>query len=105
MPLLIMITSSLAGAEWLIHIDGDEALAFGNPAEADPASALGAAGRFFADLPQELDQVVFLNHEAAPETDTAVDWFREVTLFKTNPACGGSEPFVAYSNGKSAVRL
>ena len=33
------------------------------------------------------------------------DWFRDVTLFKVNPACGGREPFVAYSNGKSAIRL
>ncbi len=92
-------TTTAAGCAWLIHIDGDEALSFGKGTEA------AAASKFFASIPQELDQVTFLNHEAAPETDTADDWFREVKHFKTNPACGGQEPFVAYSNGKSAVRL
>jgi hypothetical protein len=82
-------TTTAAGAQWLIHIDGDEALSFGRT-----EIAAAAAGRFFASLPLELDQVTFLNHEAAPETDTADDWFREVKHFKTNPACGGQEPFV-----------
>ncbi len=88
-------TTAAAGAEWLIHIDGDEALSFGG------TEIRAAARRFFASLPHELDQVTFLNHEAAPETDTVDDWFREVKLFKINPACGGQEPFVGACCGAS----
>jgi len=33
------------------------------------------------------------------------DWFEAVTLFKASPGCGGAVPFVAYANGKAAVRL
>ena len=33
------------------------------------------------------------------------DWFHSVNLFKRNPACGGRARFVAYEQGKAAVRL
>lgn len=94
-------SSLAAGVQWLIHIDADEALWLCN----DQPDQTGAATRFFASVPEQIDQLVFLNHEAAPESDAVDDWFTEVTLFKKNPACGGQTPFVAYSNGKSAVRL
>ena len=122
------------GFEWLLHIDVDEALTFGlghaeaADGHADAAGGAGraenecdrsgtgrgngntngalAATRFFASLPAELDEVVFLNFEAAPEQLHVQDWFREVTLFRVNPSCGGAvDGFVAYSNGKGAVRL
>eukprot|EP01052_Picozoa_sp_SAG31_P008036 SAG31_NODE_396_length_16264_cov_17.206496_6_plen_229_part_00 len=42
----------------------------------------------------------------APQTADVTDWFKEVTLFKRNPSAGGDRRhFVAYTNGKSAVRL
>ena len=70
------------------------------------AATAGAAEQFFAGLPPALDQVTFMNHEAAPESAVIADWFKEVTLFKRNPSAGGDKRhFVAYTNGKSAVRL
>ena len=66
---------------------------------------MGSARRFFSAVPPQLDNVVFLNHEACPANDTVVDWFTEVSAFKVNSACDGQERFVAYSHGKSAVRL
>jgi hypothetical protein len=51
-------------------------------------------------------QVTLLNHEAAPESSDIFDWFKEVTLFKRSPSAGGNKRhFVAYTNGKSGVRL
>ena len=155
------LDSTTFKVDWLLHIDVDEALWIVTEEEAvesmtcsdgavDGAriNALlnrlqGAAGRFFASLPAELDQVTILNHEAAVERekppcaaigvdgqkdtgkveedgDEVGDWFREITLFKRNPHSnllensksevngvkgGCSFPFLAYTNGKSGVRL
>jgi len=107
LALEVAIKESFAAAEdWLIHIDPDEALCFGDLSCGFSGNGrAGAAGRFFNGLPSALDEVVFLNHEAAPEKAQVTDWFKEVTLFKANPACGGKQVFVAYNNGKAAVRL
>eukprot|EP01052_Picozoa_sp_SAG31_P008037 SAG31_NODE_396_length_16264_cov_17.206496_7_plen_70_part_00 len=54
------------GCHWLLHIDVDEALCctgIGDTVRALAASQ-GAATRWFAKLPDALDQVTFLNHEA-----------------------------------------
>jgi hypothetical protein len=71
---------------------------------------IGRARAYFGSLPAQLDEITFLNHEAAPETSTVGNWFNEVTLFKANPYCspdaeGSVDRFVAYTNGKSAVRV
>lgn len=101
--------SLAAGCHWLLHIDVDEAFCCGGLQESVTGhgpNQPGAAEEFFQRLPSVLDQVTFLNHEAAPETCEIGDWFKEVTLFKRSPSVGGdSRNFVAYTNGKSAVRL
>lgn len=63
------------GCEWLLHIDADEALLV--PKHSDARS-------FFAELPPELDQVVFNNLEAVPESLEVVNCFEEVSLFKVH---------------------
>jgi hypothetical protein len=101
--------SLAAGCHWLLHIDVDEAFCCGGlhaSVTGHGPNQPGAAVDFFQRLPSVLDQVTFLNHEAAPETCEIGDWFKEVTLFKRSPSAGGdSTNFVAYTNGKSAVRL
>jgi hypothetical protein len=69
-------------------------------------------------ISDDIFQVTFLNYEAAPEAFEIEDYFREVTLFKKNPAIldprfyaqfqsisGKSQYFLAYQNGKSAARI
>eukprot|EP00439_Symbiodinium_sp_Y106_P074422 s501_g14.t1 len=63
------------GFDWLLHIDSDEALHL--PKHAD-------ARGFFAELPADVDQVVFNNLEAAPESVDIDDWFKDVSLFKVH---------------------
>jgi hypothetical protein len=82
----------------MLHIDVDEALCFGFPgstccsagltdlADAEhaieyfPSSPEYFAVEYFASLPHELDEAVFINHEAAPETAKVEDWFKEVRV-------------------------
>jgi hypothetical protein len=100
-------------ADWLLHIDIDELFYCDRPV-ADHAPA----ARHFGAIPQTVGQVVYLNYEGFPETTDVADYFREVTLFKKNPHLCAPEQvaewlartgrdwyFVAYRNGKAAVRL
>jgi len=114
------------GMQWMLHIDVDEL--FYHPGTVErgtegggnslPAPPLDA--RFYFDsIPDEVDEVTFLNMEAAPEKGEMRDYFTEVTLFKRPPSCVDADHlamhwrlgrrqnchFVAYTNGKSAVRL
>ena len=96
------------GVQWLLHIDADEAF-FPGPRSVPEA---------FAAL-NDVDWVTFLNVEAVPEHVEVRDFFREITLFKANPATLSDEQraqaaavpqfpdrvFFYYSNGKSAVRV
>ncbi|CAK8991116.1 unnamed protein product [Durusdinium trenchii] len=63
------------GFDWLLHIDADEALLL--PKHSDACS-------FFQELPPEIEQVVFNNLEALPESFEITNWFEEVTLFKVH---------------------
>ncbi|CAE7204077.1 unnamed protein product, partial [Symbiodinium sp. CCMP2456] len=63
------------GYDWLLHIDSDEALHL--PKHVD-------ARGFFAELPADVDQVVFNNLEAVPESFDIDDWFKDVSLFKVH---------------------
>ncbi|MFS8856216.1 glycosyltransferase family 2 protein, partial [Synechococcus sp. H55.2] len=96
------------GMDWIIHIDGDELFYLGEALTLD----------WFDQLDNDILQVRFLNYEAAPEKFEIEDYFREVTLFKRNPAVldpdfyakfqstsGKSQYFLAYQNGKSAARV
>lgn len=105
------------GMEWMLHIDVDEV--FYHPSTlAEDAPPLDARF-YFASVPEEVDEVTFLNLEAAPEVDTMHDYFKQVTLFKRPPSSVDADHlarhwqhdrrqnchYVAYTNGKSAVRL
>ena len=94
--------------EWILRIDGDELFY--------PSQMM--ALDWFDQVSDDIFQVTFLNHEAAPEVFEVEDYFRDVTLFKKNPAAlepglctefqrvsGKSQYFLAYQNGKSAARI
>jgi hypothetical protein len=106
----VEIAQSLAhesGCDWLLHLDGDEALAGSQ-----------SAPEFFGSLPPEVAQVRFLNDEGVAEREDIADYFREVTLFRRHPIFAPpaiveqwrarfskTHYFLGYENGKSAVRL
>jgi len=89
--------------QWLLHIDVDE-LACHACAGKSVAQIFGHAEVLGANA------VVFANHEVAPEKEGPyADPFKEATLFKFNEALrcpgAGNSRFLAYVNGKSAVKV
>jgi hypothetical protein len=72
---------------WLLHIDIDE-LFFED------------GDRSWANR-EDVGNFRFDNHEAVPSSRNITDFFEECTLFWIN----GKKTFMAYDNGKSAVRL
>jgi hypothetical protein len=95
------------GADWLLHLDIDELFYCDGPIQ-----------QHFATIPESVAQVIYPNLEAFPEATDIDDYFRTVTLFKKNPHFCQSEQidhwltltgrkwyFVAYRNGKVAVRV
>lgn len=76
------------GIDWLLHMDVDELL----------YSGLDMAWTRRGDV----GHVRFRNHEAVPLRFDSRDPFRDCVYFKPN---AGKLPFMAYANGKSAVRL
>ncbi|KAK3068953.1 quinone oxidoreductase [Teratosphaeriaceae sp. CCFEE 6253] len=78
---------------WLLHIDSDELLY-------EP----GGAGLSSWSRQQSAGSVHFTNHEALPLSGITQNPFRECKYFRLN-VDGGSQHFMAYGNGKSAVRL
>lgn len=76
------------GVDWLLHMDVDELLY----SDLDMAWARR----------DDVDHVRFRNHEAVPLGFDSQDPFRDCVYFKPN---AGKLPFMAYANGKSAVRL
>ncbi|KAI0180568.1 hypothetical protein GGR52DRAFT_578748 [Hypoxylon sp. FL1284] len=80
------------GYTWLIHIDPDELL-YGPLIES----------RAWAQDP-DVGLVTFPNHEALPVDFETSDPFRDCTYFWVNGVDGNAN-FLAYGNGKSAVRL
>ncbi|KAF2764374.1 hypothetical protein EJ03DRAFT_32067 [Teratosphaeria nubilosa] len=77
------------GYEWLLHIDTDELL-------------YEASGAFSWSRLENIGLVHFTNHEAVPLDHDTDDLFNS-TLFRTNGR--SNKDFLAYGNGKSAVRL
>lgn len=98
-----------AGCEWLLHIDLDE-LACPAAREEGGAASTSMPQIFAAASAAGANSVVFANHEVAPESEGPyADPFQEATLFKVSerlrsPGKGVSR-FLAYGNGKSAVRV
>lgn len=66
--------------QWLLHVDADEVL-FLPDEERHPD-----ARKFFYEVPEHFTSVRFANLEAVPEAPEVADPFRDVTLFKMNPA-------------------
>lgn len=64
------------GIDWLLHIDIDEL--FHSPSQ--------SVGEHFQSLTDRgIHRVLYVNHEAIPETSEVYDPFKEATLFKKNP--------------------
>jgi hypothetical protein len=93
--------------DWLIHLDVDELL------YADDHIC-----NYLRNAPPCVGQVIYPNYEALPESSDICDYFKEVTLFKKNPCfcspaavdkwldrTGRTWFYVAYCNGKAAVRI
>lgn len=100
--------------DWLIHIDDDELVVPYTPGR-------GLRG-YLSEVPTSIDEVIFPNFEAAPETEEVTDPFLEIHRFKKSPyylkyrefehlytawkgASGKFKLFNAYITGKSALRL
>ncbi|KAK4466083.1 hypothetical protein QBC42DRAFT_293703 [Cladorrhinum samala] len=77
------------GVDWLLHIDQDEIL-FENGCTS------------WATDPR-VGHVTFINHEAVPLRHEPLNAFADCVWFNANGP--DAEPFMAYGNGKSAVRL
>ncbi|MEU8896920.1 hypothetical protein [Nocardia sp. NPDC048505] len=75
------------GFEWVAAVDTDELL----------YDETGGAWR----EKEQVGQVTFANHEAVPVEHEPENCFAECTLFRVN----GRTDFMAYGNGKSAVRV
>lgn len=73
---------------WLIHLDPDE--------------LFYEEGDWDWDALENVGHISFVNHEAVPLTHRTANFFFECKLFKTNH---GQLEFMAYGNGKSAVRV
>lgn len=104
-----------AGLDWIVHIDLDEL--FYSP-------VISVAEHFDAMSRANIEYVTYLNYEAMPEKFEVSNFFRDVTLFKRNPAMFPEgkptahqkqllesipnfrhQYFLYYPNGKSAARL
>jgi len=102
------------GIGWLLHLDSDELLA--------PYSPGVPIARYFEQVPERTDEVIFPNFEALPESEQIGDPFLETTLFKKSPYymryrefellytawnghSGTFKLFNAYITGKSALRM
>ncbi|KAL3365436.1 hypothetical protein AABB24_010529 [Solanum stoloniferum] len=76
--------------------------------------------RLLADIPEDVDMVVFPNYESSVERDDVKEPFSEVSMFKKNydhltkemyfgnykeATRGNPNYFLTYENGKSAARV
>ncbi|KAF2915034.1 glycosyltransferase-like At2g41451 isoform X1 [Oryza sativa Japonica Group] len=102
-----------AAMDWIIHLDTDELLYPGGGAEYSVRHLL-------ADVPGDVDMVIFPNYESSVERDDIKDPFSEVSMFKKNydhlpkdtyfgmykeATRGNPNYFLTYGNGKSAARV
>lgn len=61
------------GIDWILHIDTDELVYPGGASHY-------SIQRLLADVPEDVDTLVFPNYESLPETDNVVSPFEEVSL-------------------------
>ncbi|CAN4118487.1 unnamed protein product [Withania somnifera] len=110
---MAIVMAREAGVEWIIHLDTDELL---HPA----GSSEYSLRRLLADLPKDVDMVIFPNYESSVDRDDGEEPFSEVSMFKKNfdhlpkeiyfgnykaAARGNPNYFLTYGNGKSAARI
>ncbi|KAF4550684.1 Hypothetical protein D9617_16g014720 [Elsinoe fawcettii] len=89
---LLLNSAEYEHISWLLHFDMDELLYFpSRPAEWN-----------LDNLAQGSPALHFSNHEAVPLSGKVTDPFKECTHFLLNRR---GHNFIAYGNGKSAVRL
>ncbi|XP_056158378.1 glycosyltransferase-like At2g41451 [Syzygium oleosum] len=102
-----------AGMDWIIHLDTDELIY--------PAGTREYSVRhLLADVPGNVDMVIFSNYESCVERDDVKEPFSEVSMFKKNrdhlpkDVCfdiykeatrGNPNYFLTYGNGKAAARI
>ncbi|TYI98617.1 hypothetical protein E1A91_D01G227500v1 [Gossypium mustelinum] len=110
---MAIVMSRDAGMDWIIHLDTDELI--------HPSSARQYSVRqLLADLPEDVDMVVFPNYESCVERDDIIEPFTEVSMFKKNfdhlpieaylgnyrrAIRGNPNYFLTYGNGKAAARI
>ncbi|GMI64771.1 KOBITO, ABA INSENSITIVE 8, ELONGATION DEFECTIVE 1 [Hibiscus trionum] len=110
---MAIVMSRDAGMDWIIHLDTDELI---HPAGAREYSVR----QLLADVPEDVDTVVFPNYESSVERDDIKEPFTEVSMFKKNydhlpkrvyfgnymvAAHDNPNYFITYGNGKSAARI
>ncbi|GMP86619.1 hypothetical protein CsSME_00039329 [Camellia sinensis var. sinensis] len=110
---MAIIMAREAGMDWIIHLDTDELL---HPAGAREYSVR----QLLAEVPGNVDMVIFPNYESSVERDDIKEPFSEVSMFKKNydhlpkdtyfgnyKEATRSNPnyFLTYGNGKSAARI
>ncbi|XP_074318403.1 glycosyltransferase-like KOBITO 1 [Silene latifolia] len=111
---MAIVMAREAGMDWIFHFDTDELL---HPAGTRDYSMV----ELLTQIPADVDTVVFLNYEAAVETDDIKEPFSEVSMFKKNfghlpsdssfnvyyheAARNNPDFFLAYGNGKSGARM
>lgn len=110
---MAIVMAREAGMDWIIHLDTDELV---HPA-GSPNYTLTS---LLAQVPADVEQVIWHNFESSVEKDSVEEPFTEVTLFKKNmmslpketaarfyseAARGNPTYFLTYSNGKSAARV
>ncbi|KAJ0259390.1 hypothetical protein HA466_0057510 [Hirschfeldia incana] len=101
------------GMDWILHLDTDELV---HPSGASEYSLRS----LFREVPEDVDAVIFVNHESSVERDDIKEPFTEVSMFKKNyqhvprdvyfenykdAAHGNTNYFLTYGNGKSAARI
>ncbi|XP_030519650.2 glycosyltransferase-like At2g41451 [Rhodamnia argentea] len=102
-----------AGMDWIIHLDTDELIY--------PAGTREYSLRqLLADVPGNVDMVIFPNYESSVERDDVKEPFSEVSMFKKNydhltkdvyfgnykdATRGNPNYFLTYGNGKAAARI
>ncbi|KAG5055083.1 hypothetical protein JHK85_007593 [Glycine max] len=99
--------------DWIIHLDTDELM---HPAGTQEYSLR----QLLADVPGNVDMVIFPNYESSVERDDIKEPFSEVSMFKKNydhlpkdvyfgnykeATRGNPNYFLTYGNGKSAARI
>jgi len=110
---MAIVMAREAGMDWIIHLDTDELI--------HPAGAREYSMRqLLAEVPGNVDMVIFPNYESSVERDDIKEPFSEVSMFKKNydhlpketyfgnykeATRGNPNYFLTYGNGKSAARI